>query len=269
MNKLSKEEIKEVCDSYQKGIGSVILGNKFKVSHVAILGLLKRRNIPIRNQSQAQRKYYFDENAFDHITEESAYWIGFLMADGNISYRHDGSPEISLVLNKKDKEHLIKFKSFLKSQHSFTSILCNDAIRFSIRSLKIVNDLKKNNVIPNKSLIAKAPDCLLFNRHFWRGVIDGDGSIGIYPSGIQLRLYGSFDLVTQFLEFIKYNSPECRTTVRPHKNIFILSLNGKYAKNSIALLYQNCSIALFRKLNAALNIASRAAVNPPIVVHSV
>lgn len=266
--RLTKKQIVEVCKKYKQGISCPKIAKEFNISAVAIQGLLKRRNIPRRSPCEAQRKLFFDENAFNVITEESAYWVGFLMADGNVSYRHGNSPEISLVLQARDKEHLIKFRSFLKSEHALINIHKCNSIRFSIRSKTLVANLKRYNVVPCKSFTACAPSVLMLNRHFWRGVIDGDGSIGVYKAGIMLRLYGSFELLNQFLMFIKVYTPDCKVTVRKHKNIHIVNLCGKYAKDMINVLYDNCSIALSRKFTAAKNISFMAEVKQPIVAKS-
>lgn len=266
--RLTKEQIVEVCKKYKQGISCPKIAREFNVSAVAIQGLLKRRNISLRSQCEAQRKLFFNENAFNVITEESAYWIGFLMADGNVSYKHGNSPEISLVLQARDKEHLIKFRSFLKAEHALINIHKCNSVRFSIKSKTLTADLKMYNVVPRKSFTARATGELILNRHFWRGVIDGDGSIGVYKSGIMLRLYGSFELLNQFLVFIKPYTPDCKVTVRKHKNIYIVNLCGKYAKDMINVLYSNCTIALSRKLNAAKNISFMAEVKQPIVAKS-
>ena len=55
----------------------------------------------------------FDEHSFDVIdTEEKAYWLGFLYADGNVSNTKN---EVGITLQSSDIKHLYKFKTFLKS----------------------------------------------------------------------------------------------------------------------------------------------------------
>jgi DNA-binding transcriptional regulator WhiA len=62
-----------------------------------------------------------NETIFDSITEASAYWIGFLMADGNVHNAKHGSPIIRLALGAKDRDHILKFAQFTGSTHKVIS----------------------------------------------------------------------------------------------------------------------------------------------------
>ena len=69
---------------------------------------LKERGVEIINRQNTTK---FNENVFDVIdSEEKAYWLGFIFADGYISSRDYGF-EISLSII--DVEHLIKFNKFM------------------------------------------------------------------------------------------------------------------------------------------------------------
>ena len=60
---------------------------------------------------QKPDKYYYNKHFFDVIdTEEKAYWLGFMYADGYITSK---SFRIGLSLAIKDIEHLRKFNAFL------------------------------------------------------------------------------------------------------------------------------------------------------------
>ena len=63
------------------------------------------------DKNRVSRKYNFDENFFDKIdTEEKAYWLGFIYADGAIFKR-----TLSIRLSTKDIHHLEKFKKILNT----------------------------------------------------------------------------------------------------------------------------------------------------------
>jgi hypothetical protein len=48
----------------------------------------------------------------DRITEDSAYWMGNLMSDGNVSRGKTGNHRIALTLAKVDHNQLVEFRNF-------------------------------------------------------------------------------------------------------------------------------------------------------------
>ena len=54
------------------------------------------------------RKYQLRHNAFEERDQESDYWLGFIMADGNV---YKGS--LGVTLNQRDAEHLDRLRTFL------------------------------------------------------------------------------------------------------------------------------------------------------------
>ena len=131
------------------------------------------------------KKYTFNENYFEDInTEEKAYWLGFLYADGyvqndekNYQYR------LTLRLQKSDITHIQKFANCINSNSPIQEIhsLFNGkeyvGVQISLYSKKIINDLYRLGCIQAKSLVLKPPtlrEDLI--RHFIRGYFDGDGS---------------------------------------------------------------------------------------------
>lgn len=254
--KLTSDQAKEICRRYKDSESSPQLGTIFNVSGSTIRYLLERHGIPRRSRRDAQLKYPCNEAAFDIITEESAYWIGFLMADGSICDHKSGSPEIALALSAKDKEHLEQFRSFLQSSHSI--VISSRRIKtgeylvasFRVRSFRLTKALAAFGVVPRKSLTTHVIG-LEDNRHFWRGVIDGDGHLTHHLNHrnrcSRLQLVGSQTLLQQFADFIRPYMPGKSLTVRPHKSIYEICLYGLSAIRAMDLLYHPCSIALLRK----------------------
>ena len=121
-----------------------------------------------------------DETVFDTVTEESSYWIGNLMADGNVYTGKTGSPQIALTATARDREHLVKFRKFLNCSNQIhlkiTKVNRKVWIQYTLRfsSKRIASALMTYGVTAKKSLKVKATG-LENNKHFWRGVIDGDG----------------------------------------------------------------------------------------------
>lgn len=128
-----------------------------------------------------QRKFSINHNAFSEYTPESAYWAGFLAADGNLRVSHSGCKQIRIYLKKSDSIHLEKFKKFLQSEHKVSLSPSYDRCSFEFTSEKIFDDLTRlYNITPTKSFTLKPPTGLPENliRHYVRGVFDGDGTVG-------------------------------------------------------------------------------------------
>jgi len=194
--------IQRIIRKYTDGISAKQLGFEYSVVDTTITSLLKRHGVSTRSRSDARRTNQIREDIFDTITEESAYWIGFILADGNV---YHGGPKHSKSLNfglaSRDWEHLEKFKKFIGSNKSL--YYYRNSVFISFYSNRIVEKLAEYGIVPRKSKIAKVPDALKNNRHFWRGMIDGDGWVTMgslkYPN---VGLCGTINVVENFMNFV-------------------------------------------------------------------
>lgn len=163
------EDIKEFID---QGYTLSNIANIYNVSCSAISRFIKINNINLK-------KSKFDENVFDIIdTEEKAYWLGFVFADGNISShtpnkKHTYKFELSLAL--KDKNHLYKFNSFMN--YKGNNVKCDSyRCRWYIGNKHLWETLNSYGCTPKKSLTLNFPDENIFKskdliRHFIRGIL--------------------------------------------------------------------------------------------------
>jgi len=62
------------------------------------------------------KSHTVDETVFDSITDQSAFWAGFLMTAGKIHNNKTGNPQISLTLasSERGRKLLIKLRKFLR-----------------------------------------------------------------------------------------------------------------------------------------------------------
>jgi hypothetical protein len=200
-------------------------------------------------------KYTLDETVFDTINEGSAYWMGNLMSDGNISRGKTGNLRIALTLAKVDYHHLLEFRKFLKCTNPILpkkkkylgTIVIQYYLRFTSKHIGEV--LIAHGIVLRKSFIARAIG-LENNRHFWRGVFDGDGYFKNKDGkdGDRMVLTGSNDLCAQFGEFIKKNIPGSRVTIKKIREYSKLYIYSDTARAVAKLLYSDCKIALKRKM---------------------
>jgi hypothetical protein len=213
------------------------------------------------------RRHHLNENAFDIITPESAYWVGMFAADGNISIKK-GIPIVALHLQEADKDHLDKkFRTFVACTHKLGHIINKKSGRhhysISFSSEKIANSLATYGIVPKKWFIIKIKGGLENNRDLWRGVMDGDGHIGIYPrktSNDKIRLIpyisltGNLHVCHQFKAFLEDEIHLPMPNIVSYKKSYQFSISDHRAVRAIKLLYENCSVALDRKLKVAKTI---------------
>lgn len=169
--KLTELQRVEAVERYVRGQTCAQIAADFGVSGVAILGVLNRQGVPVR------RRCIVRHNAFDEITPECAYWRGFLFADGSVHRRSTRQqPVLSVAVAARDLQQIVKFRSFLGSTHK----ICvgnkrHPSYQFHVASARLCQRLCSLGRYEGPI----SPE-LVISRHFWRGLADGDGSLGCY-----------------------------------------------------------------------------------------
>jgi len=248
---LTEEQKEQIVSEYMQGDSSIILARRYDITYKAVLGLLERRGI--QRRPRKTRTIPLDESVFDIVTEDSAYWAGFLMADGCIS-RTDKtrSPAILVVLSAQDSAHLKSFRAFLKSQHAIKTYSRTDSfstkpkVKYQVRSLHLVEALAQFGVTDNKSDNGRV-FFLENNRHFWRGYIDGDGCWTSVNNKLRLSICGTDALLAQFQSFMHSISPNITSSISHQANISILNCMHAASITIANYIYRDCSIYLPRK----------------------
>ena len=126
-------------------------------------------------------KYSFDRNYFKEInTEEKAYWLGFIAADGCVSAKMNS---IRVDLKSSDVEHLEKLRTSISGNQPIAVAHQGASCYMDMNSKQMAEDLFQLGVTPNKSLTLDIKFDLIpkeLIHHFIRGYFDGDGSINYY-----------------------------------------------------------------------------------------
>lgn len=246
-----------IIKKYIDGYSIRKIAEEFNLNRRYISKLLKKNNIKIRNNKENSRKYFVDENFFEIIdSEEKAYWLGFIYADGFIeSKRKNASQKFGITISSIDEEHLIKLNKTLNSTYEITKIKgsgFNEKGEFSrllITSQKMVDDLKLKGVVENKSKILSYPDFLNKNlqKHFIRGYLDGDGSI-YYCSqakNFEISFTGTESILLGINNFFNRKN---KISKNKNKDIYSLHYGGKNnVFNILDILYKDAGIFLDRK----------------------
>ena len=106
------------------------------------------------------RKYKFNEEFFDVLNEKSAYWLGFLYADGYVRMKDGKSGELKLKLKDTDKHHIEKFLFDLKCEKPIKCGVDNKSkfCLVTVYSNKIVNRLFELGCVNNKTQKIRLPN---------------------------------------------------------------------------------------------------------------
>ncbi len=198
----------------------------------------------------ATKKYSNDEQFFDKIdSEEKAYWLGFIVADG-----FNSNDELIIQLSEKDVSHLQKFKKTINANNpiSYVKRKTNTCV-LRIGSRYLCKQLTKLGCIKKKSLCVYIPniDNNLI-RHFIRGYFDGDGCC--YNNG-KYRVWSIHSGSTQLIQQIKneiessLNIKSLRLYSKNTNNNSLYTGKKEVIDNIKHYLYDDATIYLERKYN--------------------
>lgn len=155
-----------------------------------------------RSGKITKRRYHVNDNYFNVInTEEKAYILGFICADGHVDHSN-----LQFEIAEKDIDILNKIKKALNSSHPIKTIVKNNPYNKSSRKIIKMAKLRINSVYLvaplinmglggnktytlNSRILKYIPKFLM--RDFLRGYFDGDGNVFFgkrYSSGIKYNI---------------------------------------------------------------------------------
>lgn len=222
---------------------------KFHIGPNKLKEILKKYNIPLKT-SRELAKYKYDENYFELIdTEEKAYWLGFICADGFLSSTRK---HVIIELNKNDFHHLEKFRDCVSGnqQIHFYKQKLGETVRiefsgnmyYSLTKMGLTSNKSYDLILPTKYI----PDNLI--RHFIRGFFDGDGSIHFdsYKDRYRISFTGLENVLNELKSILKIDvklSMDKRT-----KSTYYLVINKEEnIKRVLCYMYEDSNIYLDRK----------------------
>ena len=233
--------------------------------------ILIENEVTLRTRSQSHFQDDRNDRIFEDIdTEEKAYWLGFLAADGCVSGNY-----IIITLQEKAYHHIEKFRAFLKANSiQIRFFLKKDTkgkdkkyCEFSIGCKKMAEDLKKHGVVERKSLILKPP--ILKSRDFeysWiRGFFDGDGGLSYSKKNNRWQSYANStkEVLKWIVEILELNTkPFNQKHYGKPDNVYRIHFNGRInvykAWNKMyledkATIYLDRKYKLYKELQCSFN----------------
>lgn len=190
------------------------------------------------------RLFNVNDNFLSNLYAPQYWFIGLMASDGNVSKN-----QFSLSQSGDDGKILIEYvNKMLKSNYKICEIKTDCKISYSlhITSKKIINKLKKFNIIPNKTLIYKYPTNipLKYVSCFLAGYVEGDGCITITKGKngngcLCASFVGTKDFIYSVSELIPIKG-----SVRKHNSssVYEIRWNGEKAIKFCDWLYSNKSL---------------------------
>lgn len=241
---MSKSKYEQGKEMYLQGSSIIKIAKELKISRSRFSAWLKNEGVEV-NKTPSKLKIIQDR--FENIdTEEKAYWLGFLYADGYVSKDRN---EIELSLCLRDIQHLEKFKYFMNWSGEIKTDTHRCRITFKDRKIK--ETLIDKGCVPQKSLILvfpseeQVPSKLI--PHFMRGYFDGDGCICNTDKTFEVNLIGTDIFLREMINKLNLRKKNIYTLGK-NKNNYRYSLQSKQdAEEFLDILYKDCNIYLERK----------------------
>lgn len=264
---INRESIASLAKSYHKSTNYIYrVLNKYDICELR----------------RTRREYNYDSHIFQNIdTEEKAYWLGFLYADGCITKRNGNNfySEIEIGLQYTDLDHLKKFVKFISPKKDIPiKIKINTdsngnkhkSCYLKINNIKMANDLIKNGCTPKKSLTLTFPSKDIVPKHllphFIRGAFDGDGSVYYH---IDKRRNFKIQLAFSYISSLEFCKEMQRvlvencivhkyTKLQQNGKAFMFCYCGnKQCKKIFKYLYSNATVYLQRKFEKFIAVLGR------------
>lgn len=260
-----KDYQEEITKLYQEGKTakeiSSLLGFKY---HQPVYNYFKKMGWK-RTGKTGKRVYKVDENFFKCInTEEKAYILGFICADGHIE-----KDRLNITVSIKDIDILEKIRCAMHSNHPIKEVQRTNPYKktnrenlilseLMIGSVELVKSLFNMGLTTNKTytlngdILKYIPKYLI--RDFLRGYFDGDGNIFFgrrYSSGYKynVNICGNEDfLLKSFQVYFPSNNKLYKDLYSRQCYVWKISQKNK-VRDFMYYLYYNSSIFLQRKYN--------------------
>jgi hypothetical protein len=177
----SEDEVKILRKNYGRMPRGELLGLLNGRSYDSISN--KAYSLDLAGDSRnANRKYNVNFLAFSEVDADSAYWAGFIAADGHLTK----NSQLCVGISNKDKQHLQKLKTYLgytgplREECRLTNFGSFDRVELRVQSVDVCRNLHEVFCIPvgRKSDILTVPDIdIEFLVDYIAGYFDGDGCL--------------------------------------------------------------------------------------------
>lgn len=255
IQKIFQKDEPNIIKMYTDQIPTKIIASTYKVNPGAIINVLRKNNIEIKKyiptieSRQASRKYTCNTNYFSTLdSSDKTYFLGLFASDGTFLKKDNKLIGISIGLKESSSEILDIFLKKIESNDNLrlgkTKYTYNGETRILYQKIAAVyssvfaEDIRSQLELPYSfsktfDLIYPTTIPTTFERHFCRGIFDGDGTIDTQSN--KICFYGTKKILEGIRKAICKNCPVSFIEIKPKitksskadNHLFELAWSGK------------------------------------------
>ncbi|MEG0775628.1 LAGLIDADG family homing endonuclease [Clostridium sp.] len=243
-----------ISNYYSEGNSLKHTANKFNISIYKVKQALRETETRVRTRQEQtvlinmSRSKSVDQNFFDVINSKSAYYLGFLAADGTVSSSRNS---IKIGLSSVDREWLEKYRRDLVIEREVLDYQTQQGFNVSevcFSSAKIKQELAKYDIVPRKTYeeisMKNIPD--EFKVDYIRGFFDGDGSFS-WNKNTKQGMVKITSHKENILKEIQKLFPKGKIYYFEKRDIYSFELSTIPSINFLETIYKEADVYLKRK----------------------
>jgi hypothetical protein len=209
-----------------------------------------------------------------------SYFIGLLQTDGHHSESSRNRGRVSIEISTKDEDIISKIVPMLKCNFSVKErtrktnfsdgrdykSICLNIFDWSFRIW-----IKKYVPVGKKSSIIEPPSEGFSENDYWRGVIDGDGSLGITARGFPFisLVTDSDKLAQKYISFLKTVTNKDKSVKRNKRDhVYNICLFIEDAQKLVRQLYYDGCLCINRKMEQSKKVLQWTRPEGMVIIES-
>jgi hypothetical protein len=196
-----------------------------------------------------------------------AYLFGLIQTDGHLYQNSRNRGRLSIEVSKRDEELLFELQKCLPFHSSISGRTRKTNFKNEYVSViwnvfdKRFRDFLESNGLNNgrKYKTISIPPCKFSEIDYFRGLIDGDGSLGLTSNGFPFLSFitASSEMSVKYLQFLESITGKMKTSqMNKRDNVFNIAIYKEDAQKVVQKLYYPNCLCLprkFLKANEVLN----------------
>lgn len=188
--------------------------------------------------------------------KDNSYLIGLLQADGHMSQGKGQKGKMCYEISIKDEDIIYKLTQLLNCNYGISRRIRDtnykekyESITLTVCSLEFRNWLTQYVPYGKKDEIVEKPQNVI-DIEYWRGIIDGNGSIGFTNRGVPFvgLVIKSDKLLQQYLKFIfEITGQQKICNKNKRDDVYNVMVNNEESQLILKILYYENCLSIKRK----------------------